>query len=595
MPSPTCLETVTADRIAPRLAAIFANAEVGLSELDAQGRFLLVNAALCRFLRHSEEALLTMRVSDVTHPADLPESMALLGTIARDGRTRAMDKRYRAADGHVVWARSTITRLPDAPDDPAVFLVVTEDLSEQRRAEQARLESEQRARTLIEGVALATWETDAQGQFTGDWPSWRAHTGQSLEAAVGDGWLEAVHPEDREYARRQWREAVAAQRLVNAEFRIKRATVGHDWVNLRAAPVLGDNGEMRKWVAMTINISARKSAEAAVRASERRLQTLVSGIPQLVWRAVEGGQWTWASPQWEAITGQSRIQSAGFGWLDAVHPDDREHTLSRWAEAGRSGALEVEHRLFNPKNGRYCWFQCRASPVRLDDGTIVEWLGTTTDVHDLRALHERQNILVAELQHRTRNLLGLVRVIADKTLAGSRDFDDSRSRFRDRMNALARVQSLVSRFDENEVVSLDRLIREELAAHDITPDAGHVRLCGPDGLALRSQSLQPLAMALHELSTNAVKYGVFGRRDSQLSIHWGLELDDEGQRVLRIDWIESGVDLDTGVEGFSSSGQGRELIERVLPYQLQARTSYVLTPDGVNCSIAIPVERALLD
>ena len=589
------IEKPTADRIAPRLAAIFANAAVGLCELDAQGRFLLVNEALCTLLGRTSDVLRTLSVVDVTHPDDLAPSRRMLAAIADDGQTRSLEKRYRRVDGSVVWARSTVTLLEGADGGPATFLVVTIDLSEQRQAERAREESDRRSNTLIEGIARSTWEADSAGLVVQDSPSWRAQTGQAFEEWIGDGWLDAVHPDDREYARRQWHDALAARRMVNAEFRVRRSTGGYDWMNVRAAPVVDDNGEVRKWVVMDIDISARKSAEAALRASELRLKTLVSGLPQLVWRAVDSGHWTWASPQWQAFTGQTPPRSVGFGWLDAVHPEDREASLGRWVQAQDQGVLEIEHRLRDPHSGRYRWFQSRALPVRRDDGAIVEWLGASTDVDDLRSLHERQALLVAELQHRTRNLLGLVSVISDKTLQGSLDFDDYRARFRDRLGALARVQGLLSRFDEDAVVTLDRLIQEELAAHGIAGDAAHVEVSGPSDIVLRPESLQPLAMAVHELATNAVKYGANGNRGGRLAIHWHLAHASDGVRWLHIRWHESGVDLGAAGGGFSSSGQGRDLIERALPYQLRARTRYTLMPDGVLCEIALPATQVLRD
>ena len=587
------------ERIAPRLAEIFTHAAVGLCELDREGRFLLVNDALCSLLGRTAEDLLGLGVADVTHPTDLAPSLRLLESIARDGQIRSIDKRYRRPDGQILWARSTVARLERDGDgdgdgnDAASFLVVIVDLSDQRRAEHALVEGEQRARTLIDGIARSTWQTDGAGHVVLDSPSWRAHTGQSFDAWVSDGWLDAVHPDDREYAQRHWREALAARRMVNGEFRIRRATGGYDWMNVRAAPMVDDNGDVLRWMAMNIDISARKSAEAALRASELRLQTLVSGVPQLVWRAIAGGEWTWASPQWERATGQSPRKSLGFGWLEAVHPDDREVTRERWSQASVRGALEVEHRLRNAATGSYCWFQTRASPVRLDDGTIVEWLGTSTDVDDLRALQERQRILVAELQHRTRNLLGLVSVISDKALLSSADLSDYRRRFKDRLGALGRVQGLLSRADENDRVMFDRLLREELAAHGIV-DSRQVTLHGPGDLALRPQCIQPLAMALHELSTNAVKHGASSHRGGRLEVRWQIETIDHAP-WLHIDWRESGVDLADRDGPSNSSGQGRELIERALPYQLEARTRYTLTRDGVICSILVPGGHALAD
>jgi two-component system CheB/CheR fusion protein len=276
-----------------------------------------------------------------------------------------------------------------------------------------------------------------------------------------------------------------------------------------------------------------------------------------------------------------------------LHPDDRLHASAAWSGAAEGGGFEVEYRIRRASDGAYRWFQTRVTPVRDEHGEIVEWIGTSTDVNDLRDLQERQSVLVAELQHRTRNLISVVRQMAQKTARGSSGLDDFRERFRDRLDALARVQGLISRLNEHDRVTFDELIHTELAAHGV--EAGQdnrVTIEGPSGIRLRSTTVQTLAMALHELATNAVKYGALGQPEADLAIRW--RIDDEAaapgdQPWLHIDWRESGVTMPAPVTASSGGGQGRELIERALPYQLAARTTYVLESDGVHCSIAMPV------
>jgi two-component sensor histidine kinase len=117
-----------------------------------------------------------------------------------------------------------------------------------------------------------------------------------------------------------------------------------------------------------------------------------------------------------------------------------------------------------------------------------------------------------------------------------------------------------------------------------------VTLAGPSGIRLRSSTVQMLAMALHELATNAVKYGALGQPGARLTVTWSLEPHGPGgEPWLHIDWRESGVVMPTPDASPRGTGQGRELIEQALPYQLSAKTSYELGADGVHCTIAIPV------
>jgi len=326
------------------------------------------------------------------------------------------------------------------------------------------------------------------------------------------------------------------------------------------------------------------------RASEEWLRTLMEGIPQLVWRSHDEGQWTWASQQWLAFTGQPQEQSHGLGWLDALHPDDREATQEAWSEARSRGMLDVEYRVRRASDGAFIWHHTRSVPVRDDAGAIVEWLGTSTDVQVLKELQERQAVLVAELQHRTRNLVAVVRSIFDKSARGSSSLDTLAATFRDRLDALARIQGLLSRLEPDDRVTFDELIRTELGAMGMLDQDGHgerVTIDGPEGVRLRSSTVQTFALALHELATNAAKYGALKQQGARLSVRWHMLNGDDPR--LRVEWSERGVEMPKPGMAPTGTGYGRELIERALPYQLDAQTTYELGEDGVRCTITLPV------
>jgi two-component sensor histidine kinase len=207
-----------------------------------------------------------------------------------------------------------------------------------------------------------------------------------------------------------------------------------------------------------------------------------------------------------------------------------------------------------------------------------------SDITQRRTAEETQRVLVAELQHRTRNLLGMIRALAHKTAEGSADLADFRIRFDDRLEAFARIQGLLSRLGEQDRVTFDELLHSELAAVDGLSD--RVRLDGPSSVRLRSSTVQVLALALHELVTNAVKHGALGQPQARLEVTWKCEPANSGGRPwLHIDWRETGVRMPPP----RPPSQGRELIERALPYQLDARTTFALTEDGVHCTISVPV------
>ena len=465
-------------------------------------------------------------------------------------------------------------------------VVTFTDLTAVHQAETALRKSEERLRALLAASSQSIY------RMTPDWSEMIDMSSQpsAADAQNSTQWLTQHVPlEEQPRVGAAIDAAIREKRTFELEHRIFRPDGSIGWTMSRAVPITDAAGEIVEWFGAAGDITARREAQEAMRESEERLKSLVEGLTQLVWRADDAGRWTWAGRQWADYTGQSATASKDWGWLDALHPDDRPVARAAWRHAAAQGVCEVEYRIRRVVDGTYRWFQTRAKPVRDDAGAIAEWIGTSTDVDDLRGLQERQGVLVAELQHRTRNLISVVRQVAHKTASTSGSVEEFRVRFGDRLDALARVQGLLSRLKEQDRVVFDDLIQTELAAHGA--DAGHddrVRLEGPAGIRLRSTTVQALAMALHELATNAVKYGALGQAGARLVIRWWVEGEEEGQPWLHIDWRETGV-LVPPRTGSGEGGQGRELIERALPYQLAARTSYELEDDGVHCTIAMPV------
>jgi two-component sensor histidine kinase len=204
----------------------------------------------------------------------------------------------------------------------------------------------------------------------------------------------------------------------------------------------------------------------------------------------------------------------------------------------------------------------------------------------LRDREDRLAVVVAELQHRSRNLISVVGAIADDTLRTSDTLDDFRATYRDRLAVLGRAQDLLFRTKERGPVTFEELLNGELAAQSVrVGDQGSVTLDGPAGVRLRPGTVQPFAMVLHELVTNAVRHGALKQPNGRLAVRWHREVPaNNGGPWLHLDWKESGVEMPTE----TNAGNGRQLIERALPYQCHARTTFALEADGVHCTISLP-------
>jgi PAS domain S-box-containing protein len=466
--------------------------------------------------------------------------------------------------------------------DPALrrLAILFTDITARKQAEAELRQSEERLRRTLEidtvGVVFLKLQegviADANAGFL-------RMTGFSREEVIGLGWRE-LSPKEflpvGEQAAEELRTTGRAQPREKQYFRKD----GSCWWGLFAGRRLDEN----EVVVFVLDASERRKAEQAHAESEARLRSLMEGIPQLVWRAADGGAWTWSSPQWSHYTGLSEEVSQGFGWLDAVHPADREAAMQAWRETGARGSFEAEYRIGHVGEGRYRWFQTRAMPVRDDAGSIVEWLGTTTDIDDLRRLQDQQEVMVGELQHRTRNLIAMVRSIAGQTIATSESLEGFRTRFNNRLAALSRVQSLLSR---SETITIGTLVRMEIDALGADSMGDRVVLDGPEA-PLRNSAIQTFALALHELATNARKYGALASEEGRLEVTWRVREEDGEEPRLRLDWVELGIDPNR--RGPTGRGYGRDLIERALPYTLQAETRFELDETSLRCRIELPLK-----
>ena len=209
-------------------------------------------------------------------------------------------------------------------------------------------------------------------------------------------------------------------------------------------------------------------------------------------------------------------------------------------------------------------------------------VGLLQDVDAAHRFEATRSLLMAELQHRVKNILAVVQSVTERTLRGSTDLADFSTRFSGRLAALARTQGFLANRG-TEGVELAQVVRDELAATS-TGEHGTVAIEGPT-VMLRDKAAEAVALALHELTTNAAKYGALSLAGGRLAVRWDV-VEAEPGPMLSLSWREGGVALSGKPP---RSGFGRHLIERGLPYDLGAATSLAFTPDGVHCTVQLPL------
>ena len=293
-----------------------------------------------------------------------------------------------------------------------------------------------------------------------------------------------------------------------------------------------------------------------------------------------------------AVFGWSRDEILGRASDVLFIPEDRAVGAPRLElETAATKGVAADVRWHQHKDGSRVFIDGKVVPIdgaQGRQGFLKIGQDVTARRRAERALRDSERhlqVLVRELQHRTRNQLAVVRSLLDSTLRNATSIEAFRHTFGERLAALSRAQGLLSRLNDDAKLSFDALLRGELEAHGAS-DSPYVVLEGPTGVALKSRQVQILALALHELATNAVKYGALASPAGRLTVRWRVEETAE-QRAIQVEWRETGV---TATSPTASAGYGRELIERALPYQLDAPTQFEITSDGVHCTITVPLE-----
>ena len=291
----------------------------------------------------------------------------------------------------------------------------TADAAERARAEAALRTSEELFRTALEIETVGIIFFDPAGDITNANDAFLRMSGFSREDQIAGRlrWDWMTPPEWMPASLRAIAELTTLGSTTPYEKEYIRKDGSRFWA-LFAARALGEAAG----VEFIVDVTERKNVETGLQETERRLRTLVEGIPQLVWRAAQPGKWSWASPQWTACTGQSAEDSLGNGWLAALHPVDQPTAMAAWRVAEAHGLLEVDYRIRHTKSGAYHWYQTRGIPVHDEAGEIVEWIGTSTDIDDqmsARAVLARDGVeLETRVAERTAELEQALATVRDE-------------------------------------------------------------------------------------------------------------------------------------------------------------------------------------
>jgi PAS domain S-box-containing protein len=326
----------------------------------------------------------------------------------------------------------------------------------------------------------------------------------------------------------------------------------------------------------------RRCTEASLVASERRFRLTADAAPVMVWIMGIDKLCTWFNKPWLDFVGRTMEQELGNGWSQNVHAGDFDRCLKTYVEAfDARQPFSMEYRL-RRHNGEYRWVLDNGIPLWEPPGEFAGYIGTCIDITERKQAEDHKSALVSELDHRVKNTLACVAAIAEQTRATSSSMDEFLDVLRGRIGSLANTHSLLSH-NRWRGVDLAELVRGELAP---CMRDGNTLIEGP-AIDLRADSVQTVAIVLHELTTNAAKYGALSNARGRISVCWRWQPNGHPRDGLVLEWRETGGPT---VVTSSARGYGISVIQELIPYELGGAVDYVLDTDGVRCKLEIPAK-----
>ena len=494
---------------------------------------------------------------------------------ARHGEIARFTEICPTSRGAIKWWDVAVSPIRGAKGALERYLCISRDVTRQKAVEHSLLASEQRFRALADNMAQLAWMADASGSVFWYNKRWTDYTGTTIAEMRGSGWRKVHHPEFVKHVVERVNYAFKHSEMWEDELPLKAADGSYRWFLSRAVPVQDAQGRVVLWCATHTDVTEQRSLSQRLRQLARVIELSHEAI--LVWSPGDGIL-LW-NKGCEELYGYRRSEALGkktHTLLGTQHPQGLDaFELHLMREGEWSG--EIKHRA---KDGSEVWVDSRQELIRASGQNFV--LETNRDITDRRKADAIRDLLVAELDHRVKNMLAIVQSLAAQTARTQPDMESFSTSFNGRLQSLATAQATLS--DARWTgADLRELVQSQVA---ITIGPSEQTYITGDRVFLPPQTALQLTLILHELATNAQRHGALSSPRGRVDITW----EHDGAEVELL-WRESGG---PHVERPGSRGLGRKLIERTgqLPY-LKSRLEFF--PEGVQCRIWVSISSAAYD
>jgi len=474
------------------------------------------------------------------HPEDREHVLRAVASSLEQARDHHIEYRIVRPDRRVRWVEGRGKVFSGPSGAPSRMVGVCMDVTERKTAEEALRESESRFRSLAALSSDWYWEQDEHFRFTDFSPAVQDLAGSSVASHIGKTrWeLPTVGVTEEQWARHR---AVLERHEPFRNFEYCRLNERGDtiWMAANGDPIFDAAGRFKGYRGTGNNITERRRVEVALRESEQRFRTMANAAPAMLWITEADGTASFLSRGWYEYTGQRGGDVHEAGWLQAVHPDDRETAAGVFGDANAERKpFSVDYRL-RRASGDYGWAIDAGRPRFGADGAFLGFIGSVIDITERKQAEERQKLLLDELNHRVKNTLAIIQSIASQTLRETPQPAAFKEAFSARLAALAGAHSLLTKALWRGA-SLRDIVAVTLTPFVSSSRQEAVDIGGP-AVVIEPNAAVTLCLVLHELATNAAKHGALTAPDGRIAVSWSRTEQAAPQPPqIELSWIERG-------------------------------------------------------
>jgi len=391
---------------AERLSLATEGTQLATWDLNLETRSIVYSPRLNQLFGQEESKVLThWDLRDQVHPDDKHEIVEKAFEVALKTGIYSYEARVVHPDKSVHWVKTQGKIIFDENNKPSRMLGTMMDITQQKRAEKIIEESEKRYRDLLKTLPVAVYTVDEKGYVNlyndAAVKLWGREPELGKELWCGSYEMYTLDGEFLPLSECPMVPALREKRALSAEAYVKRPDDSLRHVIANPQPILDINGNVTGALNVVIDITDRKEVEFALRTSEGKFRTLADSMPQFIWTGDTEGNLNYYNQSVFQYSGLSFEQINQEGWLQIVHPDDREINIRLWHEAVKNGTNFICEHRFRKFDGEYRWQLSRAIPQRDAQGIIQMWVGTSTDIHDSKLFIDE---LESKVQQRTKEL-----------------------------------------------------------------------------------------------------------------------------------------------------------------------------------------------